>query len=180
MAWLTYSFLFPRIFKEVDDILGYKETIEYDDTAKLEYVVQTLKESLRKHPPASGTLRITTKPEKFGLFKIPKGTKLNFSIYATHHLPEYWNNPESFNPDRFASSSDNKNKISNFVYFPFSSGPRICIGKVFSSINATILMSRLFRKFKFRLVSGQTLQREERLTMRPKDGVLCTIKERVH
>ena len=173
--------LFPRIFKEVDYVLGYKETVEYDDTAKLEYVGQTLKESLRKHPPAFGTVRITTRPEKFGTFEVPKGTKLNFSIYATHHLPEYWNKPERFNPDRFASShGDNKNKISNFVYFPFSSGPRICIGKVFSSINATILMSRLFYKFKFKLVAGQTLQREEKLTLHPKDGVLCTIKERVH
>lgn len=166
-----------RIFQEVDNVLGNKDTVEYDDIIKLQYLGQTLKESLRKHPPANGTIRTTTKTEKFGKFQIPKGTKVNFSIFVSHHLPENWQNPESFNPDRF-SGNGNENKISNFVYFPFSCGPRICIGKVFSSINASILMARLFQKFKFELVAGQTLQRGEKLTICPKGGVLCTIKER--
>ena len=156
------------IFQEVDHVLGNKETVEYDDISKLQYVKQTLKESLRKHPPAGGMLRTTTKPEKFGSFQIPKGAIIDFSIYVAHHLPENWCDPECFNPDRFLGENNSENKISNFVYFPFSCGPRTCIGKDFSSINASILMAQLFRKFKFELVAGQTLQREEKMTMRLK------------
>ena len=167
-----------RIFQEVDHVLGNKDTVEYDDISKLQYVRQTLKESLRKHPPAGATLRTTTKPEKFGSFQIPKGAVIDFSIYIAHHLPENWCDPECFNPDRFLGKNNSENKISNFVYFPFSCGPRTCIGKDFSSISASIMMAQLFRKFKFELVAGQTLQREEKLTMRPKGGVLCTIKKR--
>ena len=102
---------------------------------------------------------------------------MNFSIYVAHHLPENWCDPECFNPDRFADKNGSENKISNFVYFPFSCGQRICIGKDFSSINASIVTAQLFQKFKFELVAGQTVQREEKITMRPKDGVLCTIKK---
>ena len=166
------------IFQEVDHVLGNKDTVEYDDISKLQYVKQTLKESLRKHPPAGGMLRTTTKPENFGSFQIPKGAIIDFSIYVAHHLPENWCDPECFNPDRFLGENNSENKISNFVYFPFSCGPRTCIGKDFSSISASIMMAQLFRKFKFELVAGQTLQREEKLTMRPKGGVLCTIKKR--
>ena len=173
----SVSFSIFRIFQDIDNVLENRETVEYEDITKLEYLEQTLKESLRKHPPAPGIARVTTKAEKFGQFQIPKGTKIAFSMHISHHHPENWHDPESFNPDRF-SSGDNKNRISNFVYCPFSCGPRICIGKVFSSINATILMVRLFQKFKFELVAGQTIERDEKLTVRPKGGVLCTIRER--
>lgn len=166
-----------RIVKEINEVLGEKEIVDYDDTLKLEYIALTLKESLRKHPPVSSLIRMNTKTEKFGQFQIPKGTKLSFNIYATHHLPEYWQDPDRFYPERF-SHANGKNKISNFVYFPFSCGPRICIGKVFSSINATILMSRLLQKFKFSLCPGQKLERVEKITLRPKDGIFCTIQER--
>ena len=111
-----------RICQEVDIVLGNKDTVEYDDISKLQFVRQTLKESLRKHPPASGTLHRTTKPEKFGSFLIPKGANINFSIYVAHHLTENWWDPECVNPDRFSDKNNSENKISNFVYFPFSCG----------------------------------------------------------
>lgn len=158
----------------MDSVLGGKETVEFYDIAKLGYLGQALKESLRKHPLVGATARVTTKTEKFGQYLIPKGTKLHFSIFVSHHLPEFWDSPESFLPERFADT----NKRSNFVYFPFSCGPRVCIGKVFSAINATIVMARIFQKFKFQLVPGQTVQRGENLTLQPKGGVLCTVKER--
>ena len=170
-------FTFFRICKEVDIVLGNKDTVEYDDISKLQFVRQTLKESLRKHPSASGTLRRTTKPEKFGSFLIPKGANINFPIYVAHHLPENWYDPECFNPDRFSDKNNSENKLSNFEYFRFSCGQRICMGKDFSSINASIVMAQLFRKFKFELVAGQTLQCEEKMTMRPKDRVLCTFQK---
>lgn len=166
-----------RIVEEIDDVLGDKQIVDYSDTGKLEYVGQTLKESLRKHPPVAGTSRITAKPEKFGQFQIPKGTKIFFSFYVNHNLPAYWKDPDIFNPDRFLAS-EGGNKISNFVYLPFSCGSRICIGKVFSRISSTIFMSRLLQKFKFTLVPGQTLEKVEKVTVRPKDGVFCTIQKR--
>ena len=171
-------FTFFRISQEVDIVLGNKDTVEYDDISKLQFVRQTLKESLRKHPPASGTLRRTTKPEKFGSFLIPKGANINFPIYVAHHLPENWCDPECFIPDRFSDKNNSENKLSNFEYFRFSCGQRICMGKDFSNINASIVMAQLFRKFKFELVAGQTLQCEEKMTMHPKDRALCTIKKR--
>lgn len=164
-----------RIFQEVDNVIGGKESVEFFDIAKMQYLGQTLKESLRKHPVVGGIARVTTKAEKFGQYLIPKGAKLHFSIFVSHHLPEFWDNPESFLPERFADNV----KPSNFVYLPFSCGPRICIGKVFSAINATIIMARIFQKFKFQLVPGQTVQWDDNLTIFPKDGVLCTVKERI-
>jgi cytochrome P450 family 9 len=48
-------------------------------------------------------------------------------IYALHHDPHYFPDPEKFDPERF--SDENKQKMKNCTYMPFGSGPGNCIGK---------------------------------------------------
>jgi cytochrome P450 len=48
-------------------------------------------------------------------------------IYALHHDPKYYPEPERFDPERF--NEDEKAKRNHYVYLPFGEGPRICIGK---------------------------------------------------
>lgn len=59
---------------------------------------------------------------------IKKGTKIILPYDAIHHDPEYYPDPDEFNPERFSSA--NKTKIPNFAFLPFGEGPRICIGKI--------------------------------------------------
>jgi cytochrome P450 len=60
--------------------------------------------------------------------KIEPGTVISLPIYALHHDPEYFPDPERFNPERF--SEENKHKIQPFTNIPFGVGPRNCIGKL--------------------------------------------------
>lgn len=93
-------------------------------------------EAMRKYPPVQALVRVCTKQ-----FRVPGtnldldvGTAVLIPVYAIHHDPQYYPEPDTFNPDRFAKDSDGgggDNGRPAGVYLPFGDGPRICIGMFF-------------------------------------------------
>ena len=168
-----------RIVQEINCVLGCRQFVEYKDLGNLQYLGQSLKEGLRLHPTVNGTSRIATKDEMLGEHFIPAGSSVTLSWYVLHRLPELWPKPEKFDPDRFSPDAKNSGNSLGSAYFPFSMGPRTCIGQTFAQFEARVLMARLLQEFKLTLLPGQNeIQHEERLTMRPKGGVLCVINRR--
>ena len=160
-------------------MLGSRQFVEYKDLGNLQYLGQTLKEGLRLHPPVSGATRVTTKDEILGGYLIPAGTSVNISWYILHRLSEAWQEPKKFDPERFSPEAKSQTRAQQFLFFPFSLGPRTCIGQTFAQFEARVLMARLLQEFELTLLPGQNeVKHEERLTLRPKGGVLCTIKRR--
>lgn len=80
---------------------------------------------------------------------IKKGTKVLISLQGLQHDPEYFPDPEKFDPDRF--SPENKDKIHSCVYMPFGEGPRICIGMRFGVMQAKIGMAIMLKDFRYLL-----------------------------
>ncbi|KAL9970605.1 hypothetical protein ACROYT_G023010 [Oculina patagonica] len=161
---------------EVFDVLGEKQNVAFDDLAKLHQLGLVIKETLRRHPPATGLIRKVAKDQEIGGYKIPADVAVLSSTYVSSHFPDYWTNPEEFNPYRF--DDEELVKRSHYTYFPFALGPRNCIGQNFAQIEAKVLMSRFLQTFKFSLVPGQSRNVLERGTLRPKDGVMCTLIKR--
>ena len=168
--------MFTRILKEVEEILGSRNNVEYEDLGRLQYLEQVLKEGLRMHPPIGGTQRIVQKDEDFGGFKIPAKSFVSVSYLAMHNSSEVWQSPDVFDPDRF--SLPQKENITQSMYCPFSLGPRTCIGKTLAQFEAKVLMARVLQEFKFELLPGQTAAMEENVTLRPRDGIICTLTPR--
>ncbi|RMX49247.1 hypothetical protein pdam_00013570 [Pocillopora damicornis] len=135
-----------------------------------------IKETLRRHPPATGNIRKIEKGQDVGGYKIPTDVAIITSTYVASHFPEYWKNPEEFNPYRFDDGEVLRR--CHYSYFPFSLGPRNCIGLNFAQIEAKVLLSRFLQTFKFSLVPDQSRAVLERGTLRPKDGVKCTLTKR--
>ncbi|KAK3738847.1 hypothetical protein QZH41_015061 [Actinostola sp. cb2023] len=173
---LSHPHIQNRILEEIEDVLGSRNFIEYEDLGKLEYLGMTLKEGLRKHPPISSTQRMLLQQHNIGGYEIPAMTPIHVSFYITQKSPNYWEDPETFDPMRF--SLENKIGRSSTQYMPFSVGPRTCIGKTLAEFEAKVIMARLFQEFKLELVPGQTLAIVEQLTVRPRDGVKCVITRR--
>ncbi|KAL1481610.1 hypothetical protein MTO96_034347 [Rhipicephalus appendiculatus] len=87
----------------------------------LTYTNQVLSETLRMYPPImSFTTRCAGEDYRCGKYLIKKGTSVMVPTYQLHHDPQYWTDPETFDPDRF--SPENKDLIKPAVYQPF--GPR--------------------------------------------------------
>ncbi|KAI8883547.1 cytochrome P450 [Backusella circina FSU 941] len=141
-----------RAREEAISILGDKPedvlpTIE--DTKKMEYIYQIMKETLRINGPAPNVVtRVATDDcELAGIF-IPKGTLLNVNIFETHNSEKNWTNPLKFDPDRFASDlNGNDISVKGMNWVPFGNGARQCIGMNFSINEQKVMLSMLLRKY---------------------------------
>ncbi|RUS21135.1 cytochrome P450 [Endogone sp. FLAS-F59071] len=127
---------------------------DVDQTKQFSYINQIIKESLRMFPPASAVLpRRTTADVDLGPYHIPKGSLVSMDIYAMHHNPVNWENPDHFDPGRFAEGGENESKMgsgngASYSWIPFSNGARQCIGMNFSIAEQRVVLSML-RKFLF-------------------------------
>ena len=91
-------------------------------------------------------------------------------IYALHRSHLHWDNPDAFDPDRFAD----RKAIPRYTYLPFGDGPRICIGASFALQEAVIILATLLARFRFKPVPGRDPKPVMILTLRPEGGVWLT------
>lgn len=142
-----------RLKREVDDTL--KENggkITYDSLMGMKYLDMVVTETLRKWPPTPMTDRLVTKPhymitpersDEVGV-QLDENDSVWFPIYAIHHDPEYFPEPERFDPERF--NEENKN-ASMKAFLPFGLGPRNCIGSRFVLMENKAIIVKLLQKF---------------------------------
>ena len=168
--------LICRLVREVDDVLGSRKFVQFNDLARMQYTSQVVKETLRLHPPVPGFSRTTTREETFGAYKIPATTNIQISTYIMHRHPGFWSDPEKFDPERF--SPENEGSVDSYAYFPFSLGSRGCIGQTFALFESKVLISRFLKTFRLELAPNQDFVAEEKMTHSPKDAVLCTLSLR--
>ncbi|CAO3622916.1 unnamed protein product [Cunninghamella echinulata] len=123
-----------------------------EDTKKFVYLNQVMKESMRFSTPVLFLVspREATKDFNLNGTFIPKGTQLNVSIYDLHHSSNVWNDPDTFNPDRFAPGGE-ADKKAGMAWVPFSNGSRQCLGMNFSLLEQRVILSSLLRKYEWTL-----------------------------
>jgi cytochrome P450 family 6 len=87
-------------------------------------------------------------------FTIEKGTPVTIPIYAIHHDPEFYPNPEVFDPDRFLPEEVQKRHPLSWI--PFGGGPRVCIGRRFAVVEVKIALVKILTNFEFSLDRSKT------------------------
>ena len=97
----THPEIQEKLRQEIYEVLGDKEEPSYDEIIGMEYLDMCINEVLRLYPPATRLERICTKDWEWNGIKIDKGTIVGVPTYALQHDPEYWENPEIFNPERY-------------------------------------------------------------------------------
>ncbi|XP_071780999.2 cholesterol 24-hydroxylase-like [Centroberyx gerrardi] len=168
--------ILEKVKKEVDDVIGMKQEISYDDLGKLIYLTQVLKETLRIYPTAPGTSRDLLDDMVIDGIPIPGGVICIFNSYVTGRLEKFFKDPLTFDPDRFHPDAPKP----YYCYYPFALGPRSCLGQNFAQMEAKVVMAKLLQRFDFSLIPGQTFDILDTGTLRPKSGVVCSIKHRNH
>ncbi|KAK0135919.1 Cholesterol 24-hydroxylase [Merluccius polli] len=166
--------MFPRVQKEVDAVIGMKQQISYDDLGELTYLSQVLKETLRLYPSAPGTHREVVEDMTAGGYNVPGGAILQFDSYVCGRMDKFFEDPLRFDPDRFHPDAPKP----YYTYYPFSLGPRACLGQKFAQMEAKVVMAKLLQRFEFSLVPGQSFDILDTGTLRPKSGVVCSVTHR--
>jgi len=136
-----------KLVEEVDGVVEVSEgKIDQESIREMPYLEACIKETLRLLPPAIRTDRLCVKDwEEDGLF-IPKGMSISIPVFAIHHDPSIWSEPETFRPERF--SKEEEANIQPYSWLPFGGGPRQCIGERFAMVEMKIAMTKLLSKFK--------------------------------
>ncbi|XP_042338574.1 cholesterol 24-hydroxylase-like [Plectropomus leopardus] len=91
-------------------------------------------------------------------------------------MEKFFKDPLTFDPDRFHPDAPKP----YYCYYPFALGPRSCLGQTFAQMEAKVVMAKLLQRFDFSLVPGQTFDVEDTGTLRPKSGVVCSVRHRNH
>lgn len=148
---------------EVDATIGPEEPT-YTHLRQLTYLDQVIKEALRLYPPIHLGSRIAATDLTFGAYRIPRGTRVLYSIYLTHRDRRLWPAPDRFDPERFSRNAAGRRAA--YSYLPFGGGPRNCIGAAFAQIEAKLVLARLLQQFAFR-PSSAAFRVRMRATLEP-------------
>ncbi len=165
-----------RLHEEVDAVLGDDGHVTMRDLRDLEYTERVLKETMRLYPPVYTLFRQANTDVRMGGYRVPKDALLMLPQWVVHRDPTYWEDPLTFDPDRWAP--DRAAERHRYAYFPFGAGPRHCIGKQLSLVEAKVIMSTVAKRFSLELASAEELRMRPSLTMHPQDPVRVTLRER--
>jgi cytochrome P450 len=137
---------------------------------------QVLKESMRLYPPVPLMTRQAVADTRLGDHPIRAGSSVVMPIYAIHRHAKRWEDPDAFDPARFAAGREAA--IPRYQYMPFGAGPRICIGMGFAMMEATAMLATLLRHARFAPVAGREPAPVARVTLIPGGGMPLRVRVR--
>ncbi|MEZ4794068.1 MAG: cytochrome P450 [Flavobacteriaceae bacterium] len=160
-----------RLYEEAKEITS-KPLEPVQQIKEFVYTKAVIEESMRMYPPAWITDRECLEDDTIKDFHIRKGTFIGISFYELHRNPEYWKNPDQFNPERFLL----KDQYPTNAYYPFGAGPRMCIGMGFAMYEMVLAVSQLILKYSFKTTQDE-VQLNPLVTLKPTE-LLVTLTER--
>ncbi|MEC0256328.1 cytochrome P450 [Paenibacillus lautus] len=161
--------IYANLMEELNAVLGGSPPTQ-ETLGRLPLLDHVVKESLRLLPPASIGTRITAAPCELDGYALPAGTNIFFSQFITHRLPQLYEEPNHFKPERWVTM-----KPTAFEFLPFSAGPHMCIGWHFAMQELKIVLAVLLQRYHFSLVRHAKIT--PNLMMRPVHGMPMHISQ---
>ena len=162
-----------RIYDEVKQVIG-SQTPTSETLNKLDYTEKVIKESLRLYSSVHSFSRVALEDHEIGGYRVPKDMTVIISSYVTHRLPEYWDDPHTFDPSRF----DKQRTVgrSRFAYIPFAAGHRNCIGSYMALMQSKLVVALIAQRYNLTLCTGHKVEKHAATTMRPKYGMKMDVQ----
>ena len=141
-----------RLIEEARTFLPDEAAVSHTSAAEMTYTQQVLEEALRLYPPVWLFTRRSHAEDEISDYDVPDGTDIYLSPYLLHRTDRNWSDPDRFDPDRFAISEQPKK---NRPFYPFSLGPRRCLGEYFSFLEMKIHLGLLLPRFRMAVVDQE-------------------------
>ncbi len=159
---------------EIEQALG-EQPLTLAALPSLPYARMVLDETLRLYPASWIITRRATQETTLGGYALPAGALVVLSPFLTQRHPAFWPEPDRFDPTRFAGGSP---AAPRFAYFPFGGGPRLCIGRNFSLMEAHLVIVQVARRFRVVPLNPAGAEVEPLVTLRPKGGLWARLEPR--
>ena len=161
----------PEIARQVRDeartVLGGRApTLE--DLPRLALTKRVIMESMRLFPPIWIIERRVIADDEVGGYFLPAGSSVVISPYALHRHPDFWSQPDAFDPSRFEQPPPD-------AYIPFGAGARFCIGRDFALMEAQVITAMVVQAMELRPVPGHPVAPSPGITLRTLHGLPMTV-----
>lgn len=143
---------------------------------ELAQLEMTLEETLRKYPAAWIGPRKSVRAFEFEGHSVPANAYVNYSSWASHHLPDVYEEPRAFRPERFAPEA--RKQLPKGAYVPFGGGSRTCIGMRFGQLEVRTIATLILRRFTLELPRDFALSYRQMPTISPREGLPVTVHAR--
>ncbi len=163
-----------RLAAERGTVVGDREAGAQELFRELPELGMAVDETLRLYPPAWIGPRRAAEDFEFGGYRVPAGLPVNYSSWASHRLPDVFEEPDSFKPERFAP--EERAKLPKGAYVPFGGGPRICIGMRFGELEVRAIAAAILRDFRLDLEPGWQMRVRQMPTLSPRGGLPVRIR----
>lgn len=164
-----------KLQAEIDQVPGNRLPT-FEDISRLTYTQQVFMEVMRLHTVVPFLPRALNKPDQLGQHSLPANAVILAFYHGVHHNPRVWDNPEVFDPERFAP--DAMAQRHPFAYVPFSAGPRKCAGDDFALLEGPLIIAMLLQRYRVTVLPDQTFPARMGATRRPKNGVKANLSAR--
>lgn len=167
-----YPAVAEKLREELRDVLrGQPPTAA--DVPRLKYLEQVLLESMRIYPPVYAYGRKPVETVEIGGEKIAAETSVIMSQWVVHRDPRFFDDPADFRPERWTEAF--QHQLPRYAYFPFSGGPRVCIGDRFAMLEASLVLAMLVPRFRVELLPDPPIVPWPSVTLRPHFGMRMKI-----
>lgn len=165
-----------EFYDELDTVLD-DNLPTYNDISELELTNRIITETLRLYPPVHTIPRETTQEVKVGEYHIPSGEQVHLSVIAVHRDERIYDNPLSFQPDRWTNGL--KEHLHDFAYIPFGGGRRTCVGREFAQLEAVLALATIGQQWIPEWTSANsTITLEPEITTQTKNGLPMQLRQR--
>jgi len=164
------------LLQEQDRVLGGRTPTPEDLVNGLPRLEMALDETLRLYPPAWVGPRKAVDACEIAGTHVPAGAFVNYCSWASHRLPDVFEDPESFIPERF--SPERKAALPKGAYVPFGGGSRTCIGMRFGQMEVKAVTTLILQRFRPELLPGRTMTVRQMPTLSPRGGLEMRVRPR--
>lgn len=175
LGWsLTLLGQHPDAESKVRDELGsqlHGGDVTYENAPGLAYTRAVLEEAMRLYVPLWLTVRLAAEDDVIAGIRVPRGTFVFLCPYLTHRHPQFWPNPESFDPTRFLGTDAGPSPIHRGAYLPFGLGPHLCIGKHIGLLFGQMFLGEFMKRFRFRLAADAPIELKAMVSLQPRQDV---------
>lgn len=164
--------------QEILHVFGTGE-LNFEGLKNLKIVTMILNEALRLYPPVVMVTRSTNKETKLGNMVIPSGVNISLPMIFVQHDREIWGGDASeFKPERFSEGVAHATKDrGSGCFFPFTGGPRVCIGQNVAMAEAKAMVAKILQRFSFELSPSYKHCPFPMFTLPPQFGVPLILRE---